>query len=102
MGVTKESFGVTCKGDKVTLYKITNANGLVAEVIDFGAILKALYVPDKNGENADIVLGYNSITPQNSLSMGKNISWFLTIMIITTCTAILIPASTKRCGQQRS
>ncbi len=63
MGVTKESFGVTCKGDKVTLYKITNANGLVAEVIDFGAILKALYVPDKNGENADIVLGYNSITP---------------------------------------
>ena len=54
MGVTKESFGVTCKGDKVTLYKITNANGLVAEVIDFGAILKALYVPDKNGENADL------------------------------------------------
>ena len=39
MGVTKESFGVTCKGDKVTLYKITNANGLVAEVIDFGAII---------------------------------------------------------------
>ena len=63
MGVTAESFGVTSKGDKVTLYKLTNKNGLVAEVIDFGAILKALYVPDRNGRLDDIVLGFNSITP---------------------------------------
>ncbi|MCR5205634.1 MAG: galactose mutarotase [Lachnospiraceae bacterium] len=63
MGVTTKSFGVTAKGDKVTLYKITNSKGLAANVIDYGAILQSLYVPDKNGRLDDVVLGFNSITP---------------------------------------
>ena len=63
MGVAKESFGVTAKGDMVTLYKLTNKNGLIANVLDFGAILQALYIPDRNGKLDDIVLGFNSITP---------------------------------------
>ena len=63
MGVTTLSFGVTAKGDKVTLYRITNGNGLAANVIDYGAILQSLYVPDRNGKLDDIVLGFNSITP---------------------------------------
>ena len=75
MGITTESFGVTAKGEKVTLYKISNTKGITAEVIDFGAILKALYVPDKNGKTDDIVLGFNSITPYeyNSSFLGSTI-----------------------------
>ncbi len=75
MGITKESFGVTTKGEKVTLYKISNTKGITAEVIDFGAILKALYVPDKNGKTDDIVLGFNSIIPYeyNSSFFGSTI-----------------------------
>ena len=63
MGVTKESFGTTAKGEKVTLYKLTNSKGMIAEVLDFGAILKALYVPDRNGKLDDVVLGFDSIIP---------------------------------------
>ena len=63
MGVTKELFGVTTKGEKVTLFKITNSKGAVAEILDFGAILRALYMPDRNGKLDDIVLGFDSIIP---------------------------------------
>ena len=63
MGVTKESFGATAKGEKVTLYKLTNSKGMIAEILDFGAILRALYVPDKNGKLDDVVLGFDSIIP---------------------------------------
>ena len=38
MSITQESFGTTKNGEKVTLYRITNKNGMIAEVIDYGAI----------------------------------------------------------------
>ena len=61
MGVTVESFGITNKGDKVSVYKLTNAKGLIAEVIDYGAILKSLFVPDRDGKLDDVVLGFDNI-----------------------------------------
>ena len=61
MGVTVESFGITNKGDKVSVYKLTNSKGLIAEVIDYGAILKSLYVPDRDGKLDDVVLGFDNI-----------------------------------------
>jgi aldose 1-epimerase len=61
MSITTESFGVTKKGEKVTLYRITNPNGMIAEVIDYGAILKSLFVPDRNGKTADVVLGFDDL-----------------------------------------
>ena len=75
MGITKENFGATAKGEQVTLYKITNSKGMIAEIIDYGAILKALYVPDKNGKVEDVVLGFNSIIPyeQNPSFFGSTI-----------------------------
>ena len=61
MGVTVESFGITNKGDKVSVYKLTNSKGLIAEVIDYGAILKSLFVPDRDGKLDDVVLGFDNI-----------------------------------------
>ncbi|MBR4342650.1 MAG: galactose mutarotase [Lachnospiraceae bacterium] len=61
MGITSKEFGLTKTGEKVTLYTITNSKGISAEVIDYGAILRALYVPDKNGKTDDIVLGYDDV-----------------------------------------
>ncbi|MBR6475784.1 MAG: galactose mutarotase [Lachnospiraceae bacterium] len=61
MGVTVESFGITNKGDKVSVYKLTNAKGLIAEVIDYGAILKSLFVPDRDGKLDDVVLGFDNV-----------------------------------------
>ncbi len=61
MGITKKAFGKTKDGKQVTSYVLTNKNGMEAEFIDYGAILVKLWVPDKNGKKADVVLGYDTV-----------------------------------------
>ena len=43
------------------LFTLTNANGLVAKISTYGAILTELHVPDKNGKSADVVLGFDKL-----------------------------------------
>ena len=45
----------------VKLFSITNSNNLTAKLINFGAILVSLFVPDKYGESADVVLGFDKL-----------------------------------------
>jgi len=60
-GIRVESFGQTPDGREVTLYNLENANGLKARVIDYGAILVSLEVPDRDGKPADIALGFDDL-----------------------------------------
>lgn len=63
MGITKSVFG-TCKcGKEIYKYEISNTKGMKASVINYGAILTELFVPDDNGDVKDIVLGYDSLDP---------------------------------------
>jgi aldose 1-epimerase len=59
--VTKSSFGTLADGSAVDLYTLTNARGVEMRVINYGAIIVSLKVPDKTGALGDIVLGYNRI-----------------------------------------
>lgn len=61
MGIVKEKFGTTKCGKDVYAYTLSNANGMQAKVINFGAILVNLFVPDKDGNLADVVLGYDTL-----------------------------------------
>ncbi len=61
MGIVKEKFGTTKCGKDVYAYTLTNTNGMQAKVINFGAILVNLLVPDKDGSLADVVLGYDTL-----------------------------------------
>ena len=61
MTITQKIFGKTPDGTEVSLYSIKNDKGFVAEVTNFGAILVNLFVPDKAGNIADVVLGYDNI-----------------------------------------
>ena len=61
MKVQQESFGQTPDGQEVTLYTLTNANRLRARIIDYGTILVSLEVPDRDGELADITLGFDDL-----------------------------------------
>ncbi len=61
MGVTKEAFGTTKDGIEVYLYTIENSKGMKAMVTNFGAILTALYAPNKSGKLDDVVLGYDRL-----------------------------------------
>lgn len=63
MAVIKETFGMTLDGRQINRYYISNSRGLKAGVINYGAILVNLFVPDKQGETADIVLGYDTLEP---------------------------------------
>ncbi|MDY5025141.1 MAG: galactose-1-epimerase, partial [Oliverpabstia sp.] len=59
MSVEKQSFGKTKQGQDITLFTVTNKNGMVMKVTDFGAILVSVLVPDRSGEMKDVVLGYD-------------------------------------------
>ena len=52
-------FGKTPGGSLAHLYTITGG-GVTAKVSDFGATLVQLWVPDKHGDLADVVLGYDT------------------------------------------
>ncbi len=58
--MTRTPFGVTKDGtpvDKLTL----RAGALEAEIITYGAAIRALRVPDREGKPVDVVLGYDSV-----------------------------------------
>ena len=57
----KELFGETSKGQAVYAYTIHNSKGMSATIIDFGATVTKLLVPDKKGELVDVQLGYDSV-----------------------------------------
>ena len=61
MSTDKEVFGKTPDGKQVDLYTLTNTNGIRARIISFGAILVSLEVPDRNGNLADITLGFDKL-----------------------------------------
>jgi len=61
MSIHKKEFGITKDGKIATLYTIQNANGMEASVLDFGAILVRLVVPNGNGIKQDLVLGYDHL-----------------------------------------
>lgn len=60
--IAKTEFGTTADNRKVYLYSIKNRYGLEVRIIDYGAILQSLFVPDKNGNFADVVLGYDRLS----------------------------------------
>lgn len=59
--ITKKVFGKTTQGEEITLYSISNKNGMQADVMNYGAILVNLFVPDKAGKLADVNLGYDRL-----------------------------------------
>src|SRR6056297_1777409 len=59
--VVESLHGKMPDGQDVTLFTLTNANGMVAKVTEYGAILDSITVPDRNGELADVTHGYDTL-----------------------------------------
>lgn len=55
--MAKQDFLVTSKGEAISLYTISNGR-ISAEILDWGATIYSLNVPDKNGNLRDVTLGY--------------------------------------------
>jgi aldose 1-epimerase len=58
MSVQCEDFGVLPTGETVHLYTLENKKGMKAQISDLGCALVRLWVPDAQGNLADVVLGH--------------------------------------------
>ena len=63
MAVEKTFFGNIHNNTPIYLYKITNKNGAFVTLQTLGAGVQSLYMPDRNGNLADVVLGFDSPEP---------------------------------------
>lgn len=61
MKVTIKPFGKLETGEQVNVYTLKNKNGMEVSCISYGAIIKNVIVPDKNGNMKDVVLGYDNL-----------------------------------------
>ena len=54
-------FGFLPDSETIYAYELTNKNGFQLQVMNYGATIKSLKIPLKNGEMLDVVLGFNSL-----------------------------------------
>lgn len=75
MAISKKPFGVTPDGHDVTQFTLTNARGASVRVINYGAILTNIIVPDRNGVLDDVALGFDNLEGYlaNHGSMGDTV-----------------------------
>jgi len=59
--IEKTLFGKLSDGREVFRYSLTNESGMRADIITYGAIVTNLFVKDRTGTLADVVLGYDSL-----------------------------------------
>jgi aldose 1-epimerase len=59
--IQSEPFGDSKDGQPITRYLLSNDKGMGVSIIDYGATLTELSVPDRNGKKANITLGFPSI-----------------------------------------
>lgn len=59
--VTSQRFGTMPDGTLVEAYTLKNAGGIEVKAIGYGAIITSLKVPDRSGNVADVVLGFENL-----------------------------------------
>lgn len=59
----KQAFGTAPDGQPVYLYTLRNSKGCEAHIMNYGGILQSLTMPDKNGNLADVALGFDNLEP---------------------------------------
>ena len=61
--IPSKPFGKTTHGEAVTLYTLTNKSGMSVSLMDYGATLVKLVVPDRHGKLDDVALGFDHFAP---------------------------------------
>ncbi len=77
MKITSKYFGTTQDGHIVTEYTLWSPQVRVS-VLDYGAVIRSILVPDRNGNPVDIVLGYDDLASyeDNHCSFGALVGRF--------------------------
>jgi len=61
LAVQQEPFDETPAGESVERFLLTNEKGMVVSIMTYGAIVTSVMVPDKDGEFANVTLGFDSL-----------------------------------------
>jgi aldose 1-epimerase len=66
LSISKQFFGKTIEpytnvNTPTYRYTLTNANGVSIDLLSYGAITQAIWVPSRNGHEADVVLGFKTL-----------------------------------------
>lgn len=61
MQIEKHLFGTTPEGKEVFLFTLKNSSGMEVDIITYGAIIRAIRVPDRKNESGDVVLGFDTL-----------------------------------------
>lgn len=59
--IHSKAFGQTKDGRKVTAFELCNGGGICVRILDFGAAIQSIVVPDRNGVPTDVTLGYDDV-----------------------------------------
>ncbi len=54
-------FGKMTNGQTVDLYTLSNHNGMTVKITNYGGRIVAIIVPDREGKEADVVLGFDNL-----------------------------------------
>jgi len=66
-GITSEPFGEV-DGEPVEIYTLTNDSGMEITVLTYGAIVQSISVPDRDGNIANVALGFDNIEDYAEMS----------------------------------
>ncbi len=59
MAVKREFWGEATNGAPIYAYHLSNNSGVEAVILNFGCTIRNIFVPDKDGNKVDVVLGYD-------------------------------------------
>jgi aldose 1-epimerase len=61
LAVTSAPWGTTADGTEVTRYTMSNSDGMRVSILTYGGIIQSVWVPDRQGHRANVVLGYDNL-----------------------------------------
>lgn len=73
--ITAHPFGQLPGGTPVTRYRLQNSENAYVDILDYGATIQSLVMPDKYGMDTDVVLGYDTLEgyTQGTLYFGATV-----------------------------
>lgn len=63
MPLHKESFGLSDQGQEIERYRLVNRAGREVAILTYGGIVQQLQAADRYGNLADVVLGFDTLSP---------------------------------------
>jgi aldose 1-epimerase len=60
-GISSQNWGMA-HGQTVNLYTLTSGSGMTVKITNYGGIVQSIWVPDRQGNVADVALGFGSLS----------------------------------------